>query len=125
MLLFHFLFLHKPLKCLDKAILPISPKVVVQVNPPFTNTQRLPSIPIPSLLPVGGAGVHGSHQSGRVRLKGRNSLICVHPSALPMVQTHHVCHHHQPRFLYKICKGIHTQTEYGCHFYCLASCWAV
>lgn len=36
-------------------------------------------------VPVCGAGGHSSHQSRGVRLKGRNSFICVHAPTLPMV----------------------------------------
>lgn len=46
-----------------------------------------------------GPRVRGSHHGGGVRLEGRNGLVCVHAASLPVVQTHHVGHHHQPRFL--------------------------
>lgn len=46
-----------------------------------------------------GSRVRGSHYSGRVRLESRDSLVCVHAASLPVVQTHDVCHHHQPCFL--------------------------
>lgn len=36
-------------------------------------------------LPCGGSGVHGSHQSGAVRLESRNGLVRVHASTLPVV----------------------------------------
>lgn len=50
-------------------------------------------------LPGCGSRVRGGHHSGGVRLEGRNGLVGVHAASLPVVQTHNVCHHHQPCFL--------------------------
>lgn len=51
------------------------------------------------MLPGCYFGVHGAHQGASVGLEGWHSLICVHPSILPVVQADYVSHHHQASFL--------------------------
>lgn len=43
--------------------------------------------------------MHGGHQGAGVWLEGWDSLVCVHPSILPVVQADYVSHHHQASFL--------------------------
>lgn len=44
-------------------------------------------------------GMHCGHQGPSVGLEGWDSLVCVHPSVLPVVQADYVSHDHQASFL--------------------------